>query len=355
MTKEKSKQKSQNLAQFNENSKILVIGAGAIGGITAAFLKKAGFQVEIVAKYPEYAKKIEQDGLHIFGVRQEHRVSLKSFATLKDVKSQYDVVFIAVKTTDMDSLKKDLIKCLKPNSAVVSLQNGLAIEKLVKMVGKERAIACVVGWGATMHSPGELEMTSTGEFVIGSLVENPALKFVQSLLNYVLPTDITPNIMGALYSKLIINACITSLGALTGMYLGELLASKKVRNIFIEIMKEAMAVAEKAQIQVETYAGKINYYKWLKGDGFLDNLRRHLLIRLIGFKYRRLKSSSLQSLERGKPTEITDLNGAICRLGKKYKVPTPINDAIVKMIGEIEKGKRKISPENLNHPAFAKL
>ncbi len=344
-------------ATFDKTASILVIGAGAIGGISAAFMKLAGYHVEIVCKYPEYAAKIESEGLHVFGVRREHQVKMKAYATLTEIKGQYDVVFIATKVNDLAALKTPLLRLLKKDSAVVSLQNGIVVEQLAHMVGAERAIGAVVGWGATMHSHGELEMTSTGEFVIGSLpgYNHRGITFVQELLNRILPTDISNNIIGALYSKLIINSCITAMGALSGLYLGEMLAEKKFRKIFLAIMREAMAVAEAAGIKVETYANKINYYKLLKSNSRWGDFKRHTLIRLIGFKYRRLKSSSLQSLERGKPTEISELNGAICRLGKKFKVPTPVNDAIVAMVKEIEHGKRKVSPTNLEHPAFTNL
>ena len=78
------------------------------------------------------------------------------------------------------------------------------------------------------------------------------------------------------------------------------------------------------------------------------NWKQHLLIRIVGLKYRRLKSSSLQSLERGKETEIDDLNGFICRQGKKFNVPTPINDLVVQHIKEIEAKKRSITPANFD-------
>lgn len=67
---------------------------------------------------------------------------------------------------------------------------------------------------------------------------------------------------------------------------------------------------------------------------------------MIGYKYRRLKSSSLQSLERGKNMEIDYLNGYIAKLAKQKNVPVPVNNALLKMVKEIETGKRKISMEN---------
>ena len=80
----------------------------------------------------------------------------------------------------------------------------------------------------------------------------------------------------------------------------------------------------------------------------------HLLIRIVGLKYRRLKSSSLQSLERGKKTEIDYLNGFITRKGDEYGVDTPLNDKIVSIIRDIEDGKIKPALNNFNDPFFDK-
>jgi 2-dehydropantoate 2-reductase len=101
--------------------------------------------------------------------------------------------------------------------------------------------------------------------------------------------------------------------------------------------------------------GKLDYYRFLEGGGVLSQMKRDLLIRIIGFKYRRIKSSSLQSLERGRKTEVDHLNGYICARGRKHGVPTPINDAVVRMVKEIEAGQRKMTPENLTDPIFANL
>jgi 2-dehydropantoate 2-reductase len=100
------------------------------------------------------------------------------------------------------------------------------------------------------------------------------------------------------------------------------------------------------ELTVEPFAGKLDYYALIRGNGALDNLRRHLMIRIIGFKYRRLKSSSLQSIKRGKPTEVDYFNGYIAKKGAEHGVPTPINTRIVQMVKEIEAGTRKIDPAN---------
>jgi 2-dehydropantoate 2-reductase len=211
-----------------------------------------------------------------------------------------------------------------------------------------------VEWGATVRGSGELEMTYKGNFVIGNIDNkpDPRLLSIKKVLDTMSPVKISENIMGDLYSKLIINSCITPLGAICGLYLGEMLSIKKLRNIAIEIMRECMAVAGAMDIRVEVFADRLDYDKFLQGSGFFSDMRRHLLIRTIGFKYRRFRSSSLRSLEMGKPTEIDYLNGYISANGRKYNVPTPVNDRIIQIVKDIEAGRRPISPGNFDDPFF---
>jgi 2-dehydropantoate 2-reductase len=339
---------------LDKDSKIVVVGAGGIGGITAALMKREGYSVEIVCKYPDLAEKIKNKGLLITGIKGEFQITMPAVAKIEELEGNKDIIFLATKATDMMEAAEKLLPFLTEKSLVVSLQNGICEEALAEVLGKERVTGCVVGWGATMHAPGELEMTSTGEFAIGNIIDLPLerLEPVRDMLQTVVPVNISTNIMGNLYSKLIINACITSLGAVCGLYLGEMLKSKKIRNIFIEIMYEAMAVANAMGLKLEAMAG-LDYYQFLGSPGFAGRFKRHLIIRIIGFKYRRLKSSSLQSLERGKPTEIGFLNGYISENGKKHGIETPINNRVIEIIRDIEAGKKQIDIGNFDDPAFA--
>ena len=89
-----------------------------------------------------------------------------------------------------------------------------------------------------------------------------------------------------------------------------------------------------------------------KGKTWLADLNRHLTIRIIGLKYRRIKSSSLQSIERGRRTERDFLNGYLCDRGREHGVPTPVNDAVCDLVREIEDGNRQMSLGNIEDPAF---
>lgn len=333
---------------------ILVVGAGAVGGITAAFLKRAGHNVEILCRDTVYAKLISEKGLEITGAGGRFNISLPAWSSAADVKDKKDIVLLATKATEMIEASRSILPLLKPDGHLVSLQNGFCEEALSSVVGQSRIIGCVVGWGATMLEQGRLFMSSPGEFILGYIDRTPDdfLKNLAQIMSSVVPVRTTDNIKGHLYSKLIINSCITSLGAVCGLYLGDMLSLPKARRIFIEIIREAIEVADMMKIRVEVFGGRLDFYDFLRKKNTLADFKRHLLIRIIGYKYRKLKSSTLQSLERGKLTEIDYLNGYIARNGSNLGIPVPVNSKIVNMIHEIEQGRREITIRNFNDPFF---
>jgi 2-dehydropantoate 2-reductase len=341
----------------NKDLSILVVGAGAVGGITAVLLKKDGYDVEIVCKYDDYAKLISSRGIEVNGACGNFTVPMQAYSSLADIKEEKDIILHATKANDMIEAAKSMKNILKENGFVISMQNGICVDDLAAILGKDKVVGCVTGWGATMNSQGNLVMASAGDFVIGYPEKAPDeyLLSIAEILSSVVPVKMTDNIIGHLYSKLIINSCITSLGAICGMYLGKMLSIKKIRRIFIEIIREAVAVADKMQIKIEVFAGKLDFHKFLNGNSIFADFRRHLFIIIIGIKYRKLKSSSLQSLERGKLTEIDYLNGYIVKNGKRSGIPVPVNTAVVDIIHDIEQKKRGITFNNFDNLVFERF
>jgi 2-dehydropantoate 2-reductase len=332
----------------------LVVGAGAVGGITAALLKRKGYNVEIVCKYDDYATLITEKGLSISGASGSFNIKMPAYSSVSQIKEKKDIILLATKATDMIEAARSILPVLKDDGKLVSLQNGLCENDLALVAGSDRVSGCVVGWGATMEGRGNLFMSSGGDFILGYTDRKPDafLESLAEVMSAVVPARCTDNIMGHLYSKLMINSCITSLGVVCGLFLGKMLSRKKIRGIFIEILREALAVADAMKIKVEVFGGKLDYYKFLNGNGVAADFKRHLFIIIIGFKYRKLKSSGLQSLERGKPTEIDYMNGYIVKIGNAKGVPVPINASIVNIIHEIENGTRKITELNFEGPIF---
>lgn len=327
---------------------ICIVGSGAIGGVVAGVLTWEGYGIQLVSKYPELAEKISSQGIQLEGSCGNFTVQIPTVAYPEELSGDFDYVLIATKADGLVEVAEKMLPFLHNNSRVVSMQNGICEEMLAAVVGEERTVGCVVGFGGTMHEPGRVEMTSGGEFVIGNWnrKRDQELEKLATVLSHVAETRISDEIFQELYSKMIINSCITTLGAVCGQYLGKMLAFRRSRDLFIEVIREAIEVADAMGITVPPGAGgKLDYYKFLARGPF-SHLKRHFFIRVIGIKYRKLKSSSLQSLERGRKTEVANYNGYIASKAKELGVHTPLNDQLTLMVQEIEDGKREISPEN---------
>jgi len=324
---------------------IVIIGDGSVGVIVAAILQKSGYDIMMIAKNDARAKHLSEHGIEITGVSGHITARIPALGDITQLKRRPDYIFITTKAPDMPAVAQKIQPILPDECKVVSFQNGIVEEKLAKIVGKDRTIGCVVGWGATRHPGGVFEMTSKGEFVIGYLhkAADKQLEVLAEILSHILPVETSDSILNHLYSKLIINACITTVGAISGLLLGQMLKKKIYRSLFIAIIREAIEVADAMKISVPKYAGKLDYYSLLHWS----SARQNLFLMAFGFKYRRLKSSSLQSLERGQKTEVPYFSGYISEKAKECSIHSPVNDLCTLMVKEIEDGKRKISTENI--------
>ncbi len=329
--------------------KIAVIGAGAIGGVTAAYMARGGIDATLVCKRKNIADTIRGTGLHIAGKRGEYFIKLKAVPDISDLDGKFDYCLIATKANDLENAAFNVLPYLADDGLVVSMQNGICIDALAKVVGRERAAGVVVTWSCTMCGDAFLEITGEGGFILGMIngCNDPRIIKLKQALDKVAPTTITDHILSEMYSKLVINSGITCGGAMTGQTLGKMLMTKRARLFFINIVKEDIALADAMKLTVPPFGGKLDYYKFTKGNTMLSRLRRHVILFLMGVKYWKLKSSSLTSVQRGGRTEVDYLNGWISNKGDALNVPTPVNDRVVKIIKEIEAGQRRSCPENL--------
>jgi 2-dehydropantoate 2-reductase len=333
----------------NNGRRFVVVGPGAIGGAAAALLSRSGGDVTLVCKDAGLAARLRTEGVRISGARGEAAVPLKAVAGIEELQGRFPYALIAVKATDLEDAARRLLPFIGPDSLVVSMQNGICVDALAAVVGAERTVGCSIGWGSTLTAPGVIDVTSTGDLVIGKPDgrSDARMEALCQALQAVSPTRVVPDIMSHLYSKLIVNACITSLGAVCGLPFGAMMARVDCRSLFTSIIREAVAVADALSIRVPPYAGKFDYYAFIRGAGPISAARRTVFLRLFGSRYRRLRSSSLQSLERGRPTEIEYLNGWIVRAAAARGVPVPVCARITTMVHEIEGGVRRIDPANL--------
>ncbi len=333
--------------------KITIVGCGAIGGVISGGIIE--HNPVVVSKNNEILNAIKKNGLKVKLPDGKESITWPEiFSSIEKTKMRFDVVFVCTKANSVFDVVTDFVGFLTERGFFVTFQNGIVEGKLKDVLPQGKLVGAIVGFGATMHAPGVVEMTSKGEIVIGELdgKVTERVQVLKSILNNVIETRITTNIWGAKYSKLLINACITTMGAVSGLTLGKMLSYPQFRAIFRRILYEGVEVAKRKGIKLEKISG-VSIHKLAASQREVENklclskYYKDFIIKIIGRKYRNLKSSSLQSLERGRKTEVDFINGIIVKYGREVGFATPVNERIVSIVHEIEGGKRDISIENL--------
>ncbi len=330
--------------------RVLVVGAGAVGATVAGRLVQADVNVQVVDVDPDHVRLLRNPGLRLSGVRGEATIPLAASTPAQWLASNEpapDTVLLAVRSQATETALRPLLSRLGPQTQVVSLQNGINEERIAALVGPERTIGCVVGFGATYLAPGHIEQTSEGGLVIGRLngSSDAGLEDVAQILSKAFPTRVSSNILGEIWSKMLINS-VTVLGALAGLLTGELLAPEAHKRIALAVLREGIAVAQAAGVELARLEGALDPIVFTRQDkeGVQTAFR---ILDAIGAAFGAVKSVTWRDFELGRPTEVDFVTGEIVRRGEAAGVPVPLNAAAYQMLKEIERGVRKISPENL--------
>ncbi|MCY3414775.1 MAG: 2-dehydropantoate 2-reductase [Candidatus Heimdallarchaeota archaeon] len=325
------------------NKKIALLGIGGIGGYLAYSLLTNGIKPILVTNNEAITYAINTHGLIV----NDSMIKAEALTSLEHYNGSFDIIMLIMKANTVVDAVEKAIPFLSNEGYMVSMQNGIVEDVLQEILG-DRLISSIIGFGATMLKPGVYEKTSEGEIFIGELdgsVSN-RVEELQSILSFAAPCVISRNMRGVLWSKLAINSCINTIGALTGDTLGVLLKQKVVRWIFLVVYREVVETAWENGITLEKVAAKPTLLYMPKNAGFMKKIIKDILISIVGKKYGKLRSSSLQSLERGRETEIDYLNGYVIKMAKNTDVR--MNTILVDIIKEIEAKKREISQDNIS-------
>jgi 2-dehydropantoate 2-reductase len=326
--------------------RIAVIGCGGIGGVVAATLTRAGADVTPVVGNPAIAAALRTHGYRVRdldGCEWSVAPARAPILHAEDADAPFDLAIVATQSTTLEAALRAARPRLAGGALVVTCQNGLPEERARAIVG-ERVVGCVVGWGASMVEPGLYQRTSRGVLTLGrpsAAAPDPAP--IARLLEAASPSLVADDLAGVRWSKLAINCVTTTLGAVGGVALGKLLSHRPIRRIALEVFAEVAAVASAEGVRVQPVGGTLDIDKIAITDaeralsfGSPSLAYKHSVLMAVGFKYRRLRSSMLYALERGRPPEIDFLNGEIVRRGAALGVPTPVNAALVAAVREIE-------------------
>jgi 2-dehydropantoate 2-reductase len=326
---------------------LLVVGGGGIGGVLAGHLVQGGHQVTILSPNLGIASALETRGLRVEGKSRLGPVQVRVARSASDLRGPYDAALLATQPPQVEEAAAEVLPFLGPSAPLVCFQNGLCEERLGPRFGAERVYGAVVAWGASQREPGIYERTSAGGFVLGRLdgQVDRTLEELGSWLRTVGPTTLTSNLVGARWSKLAFNCAVSSLGTLGGERLGPLLRRRFVRRLALELMSEVVSVAQASGVRLEKLSGTLDLL-WLSlspaerlGQDRLRLGLKHALLLAVGARYRRLRSSMLAALERGRPVPIDFLNGEVVSRAQVLGVPTPVNAAVCAALREVEAGR----------------
>jgi 2-dehydropantoate 2-reductase len=304
---------------------VLVAGAGAVGSVVGGLLAGAGWPVTLLGRAAHLAA-IEHEGLTIDGLFGQHRVSLLTCASdVRDLRGEFAAVWLTVKAYDTAVVSAAVAPLLARDGWLLSLQNGLGnLEVAGGAVGGGRVLGGRVIFGAEITAPGRVRVTVCAEPVlIGSLdAGDPARVaaagfWAQQLARAGIPAEPTASLRAELWGKVLYNAALNPLGALLGVPYGWLPADPDCRAVMDAVIEEAFAVASAEGIRLrwpDAAAYRATFY-----DRLVPATARH-------------RSSMLQDLERGRPTEIDAINGYVTERGHALAVATPANAMLTRLI-----------------------
>lgn len=329
------------------------MGAGGIGGIVAATLMEVGSAVTAVSTNNHIRAAVDQKGFRVVDEGEERVV--RGWVSPAP-EGTYDLCILATQPPNVEEAARTALPHLADDARVVVLQNGLCEERIAAIVRPERVVGAIVAWGASMPEPGKYERTASGGFQIGTLagVIDDDLKRVAELLEAIGPVTLTQNLRGARWSKLALNCAVSALGTIAGERLGPLVRVRRYRRLALETMTECVDVAKAEGVTLEKVAGTLDL-EWIAlseadraSRGSASLTAKHALLLAVGLRYRRMRSSMLAAIERGRTPAIDFLNGEVVARGARHGVATPVNERIVRTVWAIARGELTSSRETLD-------
>jgi 2-dehydropantoate 2-reductase len=324
--------------------KIAVVGAGAIGALVAGYLNQKGVTVTLIGKDKDVAA-IGGHGLQIEGVRGSFVVPVKVTSRLE---ANNDLIILAVKTQDIVSTMKINAPALA-NAMVLTVQNGVRAEEIVtEFVPRDRIISSIVMFGATYLEQGKVVHNFEGDWILGKAFapNDNALKSISELLANAFPAPVKDNISGMKWLKLFLNMN-NCLPAVTGKSMQETFAEIEIAELSIRLWQEALRVVDKAGIELGSLPDfPVDRLRGLAAMPIAEASKIYSQI-MTGLSKEPLYGSILQSIKRGRPSEIDYINGEIVRLGEGIAVPTPLNKMMVELVHRVENTGEFLEPRDI--------
>ncbi len=302
--------------------KIAVVGPGSLGSLLAAFLAaRTSHEVWLLDRNPARALFLNENGLVLISNEGKKQYAVHSTSDASDMGTA-DFIFLCVKSHHVSEALDSASPLFTPQSLLISFQNGIShIDTLRKTMQTPWGLG-VTSLGASLIKEGTVRLGGMGKTMLGFLTdagseENARLRQVRDIMNSAgTETEISPDILAAIWNKLLVNAGINALTAIHRCPNGMLLENHDLHETLVKAVNEAAAVARAKGIAVVS-----------------DPV---VLVEAVCRSTATNISSMLQDIRRKRRTEIDSINGAITAEAALLGIPAPINRELLQTIKEME-------------------
>jgi len=305
--------------------KTCILGAGSLGSAIGGVLALGGNEVHLVARAKNVAA-LNGRGLTLVSPEGEEQLARVFAHETAEGIGECDLVIVLCKAMDTAGAiaGAGVPELIGPQTSVVSLQNGLGAEDiLVEAFGAEHVIGGKTYVGGMLLEPGRVRASVAGKRTVIGELDGTATERVQRIANAFsaagLMCEVSDNIMGVIWDKLLVNVSTGALCATTGLAYGDLYDEPLIRDVALMAVQEGIDVAHALGVRLTSDDPE---YSW------------ELARAGLGADF---KPSLLQSLENGRKTEVDVIAGAVVREGAKVGIPTPVNQTLVAVVHGIER------------------
>lgn len=325
------------------NNRMIVIGTGPIGGIIGGRLARAGHDLTFVDIDKEHVGATRKNGLQVDVPDGPFNVKVNiEFPT--EIQGKYDIGFIAVRSNYTPDALRTVLPHLADNGLLVSMQNGINPPLLAEKIGVDRTIGMAIRMGCRKVAPGHVQTAIRGHLYIGHLhgKTTQQLADLQRMLNQVMETEITDNILGVLWSKLTYT-CLGYYGSLADASLIESCATEACRRNLTNFFTEVVAVGKAsgarfirlAEYHPPDFHPTVPFEKRLAAvNEFAKSWKPDD------------RKGPLRQIQKGIKTEVDFTLAYVVREGERLQLATPLCRKVLEMIHELETGARKLGLQN---------
>ncbi|HVB17859.1 MAG TPA: 2-dehydropantoate 2-reductase [Stellaceae bacterium] len=348
------------------DKRIVVVGAGAIGGYTGGNLAHNGFDVTIVDPWPEHVEAIRRDGLSLEGITPQESVvahpKMLHLTELQHLSKErpIDIAFISVKSYDTEWAATMIRQYLAPTGYVVSLQNCINEERIAGIVGWGRTVGAIAAiLSAELYAPGKIRRTGAKNppghevYRVGEVHGRMTTRIEElgALIRTIDTCKVTDNLWGERWSKLCVNGMHNGVSAASGLSGNAMRQDDRIRQVIIKLGGEAVRIGQAQGYKLEDIAGQDaeKLARASEGDrGALEEVEALMLaLRNTQQRSEQQRPSMGQDMQKGRRTEIDFINGVIVERGRECGIAAPTHEKLIAAVKRVELGQAAPSPEHL--------